>query len=148
MMTIMMSTATLMMMTMMLMTIMMMITMMVTTMMMITKMLITMMMTTKISRPSLNSISEEEHGMQRLFPNHRQQVNFLIMIKSRIMIADQDQYDVVSDRDKAKGEDKMMEDIQRTDTRVADIKRTDMAGTPMKMTTKKMSLSLKTTFRY
>ena len=64
------------------------------------------------------------------------------------MIADQDQDDVVSIRDKAKGEDKMMEDIQRTDTRVADIKRTDMAGTPMKMTTKKMSLSLKTTFRY
>ena len=30
-----------------------------------------------IIRPSLNSISEEEHGMQRLLPNNRQQVTFL-----------------------------------------------------------------------
>ena len=33
--------------------------------------------TITIIRPSLNSISEEEHGMQRLLPNNRQQVTFL-----------------------------------------------------------------------
>ena len=49
--------------------------------MMTASMMTTMMMTTTtmmISRPSLNSISEEEHGMQRLLPNHRQQVKIFI----------------------------------------------------------------------
>ena len=45
----------------------------------------TVMMMSTISRPSLNSISEEEHGMQRLFANHRQQVGFPI-IRIRIVM--------------------------------------------------------------
>ena len=57
---------------------MMMMTTKIVTTMMITSMIVkTMTITTTtmmISRPSLNSISEEEHGMQRLLPNHRQQV--------------------------------------------------------------------------
>ena len=127
-------------------TMMMMMMMTTTTTMTITLMMMTMMMMTtvmtKLSRPSLNSISEEEHGMQRLFPNHRQQVFFSNYL-------DQDCDDVGSNRDKAKAEDKMVEDIQRIDTRVVDIRTRDMVGTLMvTTTTKKTSLSLRTTFRY
>ena len=62
---------------------------------------------------------------------------------------DQDRDEVLSNRDRAKAEDKMVEDIQRIDTRVVDIRTRDIVGTlMMMMTTKKTSLSLKTTFRY
>ena len=73
-----------------------------------------------------------------------------------------DNSDFTSNRAKAKGEDKMREDIQRTETRMVDMLTTDMARTDMAkidlartdmvtvmMTmTKKTSLSLKTTYRY
>ena len=63
---------------------------------------------------------------------------------------DQDRDEVLSNRDRAKAEDKMVEDIQRIDTRVVDIRTRDIVGTlmMMMMKTKKTSLSLKTTFRY